>query len=457
MSNVNPEQKDHPDSEQKTQPTPEPKPAPVFDAANPPRIYLAMPILKEVQPIILTSIVTAGGGYVTHVHFEPEYAKFLDDKRNDSVVEFLKTDCTHLLFWDSDTIADQSSVKKLAEDCKDVVSGVIYKKGGDHEPAFGFWDEASRTYRTPMPFPYNELIPVDIAGTGFLLIRREVFEKVEYPWFKCYEKGQAGEDLYFCVKCKEKGIQVWVDSSVHLGHIATPYVVTIETYEMSLLWRMVKTFKEEGKFEAFAKALTEISNKKPEELDDQGSPNHAYKLTRQVMGYKPEASLKEAYLDYVRNVSAPEWAISWNLVTYIDRLLREYKPKRVLDLGSGFSTYLFRSNGFDTVSADKDPKWLDKTREFLAKHKLPTDNLGSEPRVEGKYDLCLLDYALEDRVALFPWVREHCRVIVLDDMHFRWYKDRATEFFKDDVVFDLKDETLDAFNRYARLVVVRDK
>lgn len=417
-------------------------------------VFLAIPILREIQPLVLDSILHAGSGLVTNAHVESDYSKFLDDKRNDCVEAFLKTDCTHLLFWDSDTLADANAIKILADHDKPVVSAVIYQKGGDHAPCFGYWDEATRAYGTPMPFQYDKLIQVDIAGTGFLMIKREVFEKVKYPWFECGEKGQSGEDIYFCVKCKEAGIPIFVDTGLHLGHVATPYVVTNETYEMSLYWKMIRGFKEEGRLDLFRELLFKFIKRTPEEIEVQTDPSNAFRLVRGSIGYKPSEGMRSAYLEYVKEVSKPEWAISWQLACFLDKTIHQLKPKRMLDLGSGFSSFVFRSNNAEVISADKDPKWLERTREFLSKHKLSADNvIEGFDKIEGEFDLILLDYAIEDRVALFKFAREHGKVIVLDDMHFKLYREAAAEFFKDDLVFDLKEETMDTFGRYSWMII----
>jgi hypothetical protein len=220
-----------------------------------PKIFLGMPILREMHPIVFNSILQHAQPYVTNIHTEEGYSKTLDLKRNSCVRNFLGTDCTHLLFWDSDTVAVPNAIKILLEYDKPVVSAVVYRKGGQHLPCFGSWDEELEVYKTPIPFEYNKLQQVDIVGTGFVLIKREVFEQLEYPWFKCYERGNAQEDIFFCLKCREAGIPLYVDTGLHLGHIATPYLITNETYEMNLFWSLVKRFRDQGKLEPFKKAL----------------------------------------------------------------------------------------------------------------------------------------------------------------------------------------------------------
>lgn len=68
------------------------------------------------------------------------------------------------------------------------------------------------------------LVPVDYCGFGFVLARRGVFEKVEYPWFRpiYMEIGECSdftaEDVGFCMLAKKAGIQMHVDPTVVVGH-----------------------------------------------------------------------------------------------------------------------------------------------------------------------------------------------------------------------------------------------
>lgn len=427
-----------------------------------PSIFLAMPILKEVHSLVLESLLHTSGEQITYVHVESGPAIPIDEKRNRCVEKFLETKCTHLLFWDSDTIAVPNSVTKLLEDNKQIVGATIYKKGGDHAPCFGFMVPERQVYRTPVPFLYNKLIPVDIVGTGFMLIAREVFEKVPPPWFQCYEKGNAQEDIYFCLKAKKYGFQVYVDTGLSLGHIATPYVVTNETYEMHTLWNLVKRFRDEGRLEKFRETLMKEVNLTSGELELEGIPLYRLKIARDVIGYKPSDGLKDAYLQYIKDVSNQEWAISWELCVYLDKLMRALKPKRILDLGSGFSSLLFRFTKAEVITFDTDPNWLTRTELFLQKYNLSTDNmfkLDSPLSVKDKeilqapYDLTLLDLGVAetDRVPLFSLLNS--KVIILDDMHIAEYRAQAAEFFKNRTIFSLQDDTKDAYDRYVWMVV----
>ena len=56
---------------------------------------------------------------------------------------------------------------------------------------------------------------VETLGFGVVLIKAEVFKKIEWPWFgqPWVEEAQKflGEDTYFCGRCHEAGIPIYID------------------------------------------------------------------------------------------------------------------------------------------------------------------------------------------------------------------------------------------------------
>lgn len=69
---------------------------------------------------------------------------------------------------------------------------------------------------------------VDYTGFGFILIKKGVFESLQYPWFQPmwteYEldgktiKDFSMEDAAFCSIIKEKGYNIWIDPEVIVDH-----------------------------------------------------------------------------------------------------------------------------------------------------------------------------------------------------------------------------------------------
>ena len=70
---------------------------------------------------------------------------------------------------------------------------------------------------------------VDYTGFGWVLIKKGVFESLEYPWFapkmQVFESGavqdMCGEDVSFCLDAKEAGFEIWCDPRIRVGHEKT--------------------------------------------------------------------------------------------------------------------------------------------------------------------------------------------------------------------------------------------
>ena len=69
--------------------------------------------------------------------------------------------------------------------------------------------------------PAEGIIELEAGGTAGMLIRRDVLEAVEEPWFK---NTPRSEDIVFCEDAKAKGFKVYGDLSCRLGHILTTVV-----------------------------------------------------------------------------------------------------------------------------------------------------------------------------------------------------------------------------------------
>ena len=75
----------------------------------------------------------------------------------------------------------------------------------------------------------NKPFTVDYTGFGWVLIKKGVFEDMEYPWFapkmQVFESGavqdMCGEDVSFCLDAKEMGIETWCDPRIRVGHEKT--------------------------------------------------------------------------------------------------------------------------------------------------------------------------------------------------------------------------------------------
>lgn len=62
------------------------------------------------------------------------------------------------------------------------------------------------------------------GGMGCALIDTDVFRRIGYPWYDWVNyaddhRGTLSEDLYFCERCREIGLPVYMDTRVGCGHM----------------------------------------------------------------------------------------------------------------------------------------------------------------------------------------------------------------------------------------------
>lgn len=130
--------------------------------------------------------------------------------RNYLVDEFLRSECTHLLFIDSDIHFSPQDVVALMALDKDVIGGPYPKKSIN-------WNNVAHAARTQPDLPASELEnlvgdyvfnvvkgtkqfsvtePLEVLeiGTGFMMVKREVFSKLEesYPQLR-YKPDHVGQ------------------------------------------------------------------------------------------------------------------------------------------------------------------------------------------------------------------------------------------------------------------------
>jgi hypothetical protein len=141
---------------------------------------------------------------------------------------------THLMFVDADVGFDAESIYKLIAHDKDVVGGIYPKKTFEPDYVFNPTTDAKRD---------GNLIEVEDIGTGFLLIKRSVFETMmnKFPKLK-YKNGlnidndsepfmyalfdtwidpegnYLSEDYTFCERWRGLGGKIYADTSIKLTH-----------------------------------------------------------------------------------------------------------------------------------------------------------------------------------------------------------------------------------------------
>ncbi len=186
---------------------------------------------------------------------------------------------------------------------------------------------------------------------------------------------------------------------------------------------------------------------------------------------KCEAELRDVYDHYVANVSSPDMAMSLELAAFLLGLCQAVEPKKILDLGSGFSSFVFRTYAaqcggqVSVTSVDDSPPWLERTREFLAERGLSTERLSDWNSFikngRDTFDLIFHDLgSMETRAEALPLVLDMASpagLVILDDVHKRSYERvvRRVTRRRQVRVFSLRSHTLDKYGRFSSLALPR--
>jgi predicted O-methyltransferase YrrM len=156
-------------------------------------------------------------------------------------------------------------------------------------------------------------------------------------------------------------------------------------------------------------------------------------------------------------------------------LCRRLRARRVLDLGSDFSSYALRTWAAEPGSpgqvlfVDDSVQWLEKASRFLASHAHSTAGLldwegfRREVSRQEPFDVVFHDLAggplREDAMRIaFAWIRRPSGVILLDDAHHTGHRRGMRRLAQQNGfnLFNLRCVTLDPSRRFAMLGVPGD-
>jgi hypothetical protein len=171
------------------------------------------------------------------MHIIAEKSPYIHKSRNAAFKEAQNVNADYLLMVDCDMSYPEDALQKLIDLDKDVASGMYYKRPYPHYPLAYEWtgkeDDVHRNIVDIPEVPFK----IDSVGTGFMLISKkvldmwtpEIYKEHGKPFsHKTYDDGEGGEtigeDTSFCLRCKDLGLEVWIDPTIDIGHIGSQVV-----------------------------------------------------------------------------------------------------------------------------------------------------------------------------------------------------------------------------------------
>lgn len=200
-----------------------------------PKVLLGLPTMGNLNTmlvvILMKWIAEAATTHDYDLSFYPTYKVTpVDNARNEIVKEFLKTDCTHLFWIDSDTVPPADALAKLLRVNQPIVSGLTAiiehdpeRKNSDSNGFYKKWNAVSSETGTHVQ-PNTGILPIIGAGASCIMVAREVYERLKYPWYRMLwedDRGkecQVGEDIAFVAHALGQGFKCYVDTSVICAH-----------------------------------------------------------------------------------------------------------------------------------------------------------------------------------------------------------------------------------------------
>lgn len=207
------------------------------------RIGIGLPVATTIPAASFANFLEVLG--YTASKYDTIYAvkvnTLVDAARNAIAKELLKSKVDYIWFIDSDMVMTKNAIDFLMNAIQhgDAATGLYFskeRKNGKHIPIAATLSPDGEAYFIGQ-YPKNSMTLIDAAGFGCMLLKAEVFDKIEYPWFetkwqkkviegivdgKPYrneEWYQIGEDIMFCRKMKEKGMKIVLHTGLVCGHV----------------------------------------------------------------------------------------------------------------------------------------------------------------------------------------------------------------------------------------------
>lgn len=169
------------------------------------KILIAIPRTREYKPFLnsLPSFVSDIKKEHT-VQTVEVWGKKRDEAREHLFDVFKKSDCDYLLFLDDDHSGhEKEMLDALIRADVEVCAIKCYSRWFPYQCTCYIKDKVSNQYFSVA----NDkgTLPCHFVGFGMTLVRRDLLDKVQGPYFQCDDRGER-EDNYFCQKLIDAGI-----------------------------------------------------------------------------------------------------------------------------------------------------------------------------------------------------------------------------------------------------------
>lgn len=186
------------------------------------RIAICVPSFDDVKADFCFSL----SQMTAHIGRYRRDIALLQHNEKNSVIEVARHRCVinalgykadYICWIDSDMVFPQEALHRLVDTGKDIIGIQAIMRSPPH--ASNAYDFENKAILYP-----DGIVECKYIGTGFLLVKTQVYEKIGAPYYKVtYSEGGIwqGEDLNFCDRAHEAGYKIYCHGplSKQLYHI----------------------------------------------------------------------------------------------------------------------------------------------------------------------------------------------------------------------------------------------
>lgn len=197
------------------------------------KILIGIPCMESIPVETVESILKLKKPCQCDIKFIPNSLVYV---ARDRLVRMAVNQCyDYLLFIDSDMTFEPNALIKALEHDEDVVSGLYFKRKGNHAPVV-YSDVQMRFTDSPKAETIthfeDDFFEIKGCGMGFCLIKVDLLQKLLEKCPSCFECLQGlGEDLSFCYRVtKLLDKKMFCDATIEIGHIGKT-IITREDWK----------------------------------------------------------------------------------------------------------------------------------------------------------------------------------------------------------------------------------
>jgi hypothetical protein len=195
---------------------------PYIEEKKKPKVILALAVQDTVKSKLLLSLIVALREADYDYDVAVSMGADLIGSRTRLVNQAKKLGGTHMLFLDHDMFLMPSP--NMAGKMVDPITRALSHDKDVVGAPYHFRSLPLKTTSTPLSDMSDKkgLYRAQGLGTGFMLIKMSVFDKIEKPWFQFGRNAESelvyGEDWFFCQQCIKAGIEIWCDGGLNIKH-----------------------------------------------------------------------------------------------------------------------------------------------------------------------------------------------------------------------------------------------